>query len=87
MSETDQRSEIGNGTIDVADYVSTDRFFGTPYVDVDEQRSEPIAHRYVHGGFADTATRWAFSFPADGQYRGRILQPLKARTGPRERFR
>jgi hypothetical protein len=84
MTETGQRSKVGNGTIDVAGYVSTDGFFGTPYVDVDEERSEPIPHRYVHGGFADTATRWAFWFPTDGQYRGRILQPLEGAHGGHE---
>ncbi|MDT5019440.1 MAG: hypothetical protein QOD39_5600, partial [Mycobacterium sp.] len=84
MTETSQRSEIGQGTIDVAGYVSTDGFFGTPYVDVDEERSEPIPHRYVHGGFEDTATRWAFCFPTDGQYRGRILQPLEGAHGGHE---
>lgn len=84
MTETGQRSQVGSGTIDVAGYVPTDGFFGTPYVDVDEARSEPITHRYVHGGFADTATRWAFSFPTDGHYRGRILQPLEGAHGGHE---
>ena len=88
MTETGQHSEVGNGTIDVAGYASTDGFFGTPYVDVDEERSEPIAHRYVHGGFADTDTRLAFSFPTDGSYRGRILPAARGRSRrPRERLR
>jgi hypothetical protein len=84
MTDTDQRSEIGGGTIDVAGYVPTDEYFGSPYVDVDEHREEPIPHRYLHGGFADTATRWAFWFPTDGQYQGRILQPLEGAHGGHE---
>ena len=78
MTETGQRSEVGNGTIDVASYASTDRFFGS----VRRRRRRalgPIMHRYVHGGFEDTDTRFAFSFPTDGSYRGRILQPLGRR--------
>jgi hypothetical protein len=43
--------------------VPRDSFFGTPYVDIDEQRDTPVPHRFVHGGFADTATRFSFSFP------------------------
>ena len=32
-------------------YVVTDGFFGAPYVDKDEDRAEPIPHRFIHGGF------------------------------------
>ena len=39
---------------------------GAPFVDVDEQRDEPVPHRYVHGGFTGTATRFACSFPDGG---------------------
>jgi hypothetical protein len=49
-----------------AAYRPHDSFFGDPYVDVDEERSDPIPHRYVHGGFASTATRFSFYFPPDG---------------------
>jgi len=84
MTETQARVRVGDGRIDVAGYTPTDSFFGAAYVDVDEERDTPIPHRYVHGGFRDTATRWAFSFPTDGQYRGRILQPLEGGNGGHE---
>jgi hypothetical protein len=64
--------------------VSTDKFFGTAYVDEDEERDNPIPNRYVHGGFEGTDTRWAFSFPTDGQYQGRMLQPLEGAHGGHE---
>jgi hypothetical protein len=50
-------------TLDTDGYVVTDSFFGAPYVDVDEWRDDPVPHRYVHGGFGDTDTRFAFQFP------------------------
>ncbi len=31
-----------------------DTIFKTPYIDVDEWRSTPVRHRYVHGGFSGT---------------------------------
>src|ERR1700740_2307149 len=74
----------GGGSIDLHSYRATDTFFGAPFVDVDERREKPVLHRYVHGGFSDTATRWAFWFPLDGQYRGRLLQPLEGAHGGHE---
>jgi hypothetical protein len=44
-------------------YVPVDGFFGAPYVDIDEERAAPVPHRYVHGGFEGTATRFSFYFP------------------------
>lgn len=83
---TDEKNPAGlaTGTIDVSGYTPTDSFFGHTYVDLDEERAEPIPHRYVHGGFEGTDTRWAFSFPTDGQYDGRILQPLEGAHGGHE---
>src|SRR3546814_4722272 len=43
--------EIGPETLDVASYAVTDGYFGKPYIDRDEERTEPIPHRNVHGGF------------------------------------
>ncbi|MFI5047774.1 MAG: tannase/feruloyl esterase family alpha/beta hydrolase [Acidimicrobiia bacterium] len=63
-------------------YVPRDSFFGTPYVDVDEQRQTPVPHRYVHGGFADTATRFSFSFP--DSYDGRFFHFLDGGYGGNE---
>ena len=47
----------------VEGYVPVDTFFGAPFVDVDEERPTPLGHRYVHGGFEGTATRFSFYFP------------------------
>jgi hypothetical protein len=43
---------------------------GDPFLDADERRESPRTHRYVHGGFAGTHTRFSFYFPPTGQYRG-----------------
>ncbi len=73
--------------LDVASYQVTDDFFGAPYLDVDEERDSPVAHRYVHGGFEGTDTRFAFWFPPASQYQGRMYQPLEgANAGHEEVF-
>jgi hypothetical protein len=64
-------------TIDLAFYAVTDGFFGPPFVDVDEERAEPSAHRYLHGGFEGTDTRFSFYFPPVERYGGRLFQPLE----------
>jgi hypothetical protein len=46
-----------------ATYTPVDPFFGTPFIDVAEDREDRVAHRYVHGGFRGTATRFSFYFP------------------------
>ena len=51
-----------------------DPFFAQPYVDIDEWRDAPVRHRYVHGGFKGTDTRFSFYFPAKEQYRGHFFQ-------------
>ncbi|MGP2442700.1 PKD domain-containing protein [Streptomyces sp. JW3] len=53
---------------------SADPHFSQPYTDVDEWRAEPIPHRYVHGGFEGTDTRFSVYFPPEEQYRGRFFQ-------------
>lgn len=50
--------------------------FQTPYVDVDEWRESPVRHRYVHGGFEGTETRFSFYFPPKEDYKGRFFQPV-----------
>lgn len=62
----------------------TDPYFGEPYIDEDVWRDEPIRHRYVHGGFADTDTRFAFHFPEARYYQGRFLQLLEGGAGGHE---
>lgn len=48
--------------------------FQTPYVDTDEWRDRPVRHRYIHGGFEGTTTRFSFYFPPKDQYEGRFFQ-------------
>ena len=58
--------------LDLSGYTVTDDFFGAPYIDHDGLLDEPTPHRYVHGGFEGTDTRFALRFPVDGSYRGRL---------------
>lgn len=52
---------------------SVDPDYDDPYIEIDEERSEPVPHRYVHGGFRGTEARFSFYFPPAGQYRGRFF--------------
>lgn len=54
----------------------TDPVFAQPYVDVDEWREAPVRHRYVHGGFHGTNTRFSYYFPPKEQYQGRFFQHI-----------
>ena len=54
--------------------VPADPLFTQPYVDIDEWRDAPMRHRYVHGGFKGTDTRFSFYFPPKPQYQGRFFQ-------------
>jgi hypothetical protein len=47
-----------------------------PYTDVDEWRDVPVRHRYVHGGFAGTATRFSIYLPPEEAYEGRFFQHI-----------
>jgi hypothetical protein len=62
----------------------SDAFFGPAFVDVDEWRDGPVRHRYVHGGFDGTDTRFSFYFPPAEQWRGRLLQTLEGGNGGHE---
>jgi hypothetical protein len=53
---------------------ANDDIFKKPYVDKDEWREKPVRHRYVHGGFEGTETRFSFYFPAKEQYKGHFFQ-------------
>src|SRR5918999_823159 len=55
--------------------------YSAPFVDVDEWRSQPVRHRYVHGGFRGTELLFSMYFPAKEQYKGRFFQPLQAVSG------
>lgn len=52
----------------------TDPRFNDPRIDIDEMRTTPVPHRYVHGFFAGTDARFAFYFPPAEQYKGRFIQ-------------
>ena len=68
--------------IDVSGYVVTDAFFGAPYIDIDEEREQPLPHRHVHGGFEGTSTTFRFHFPPkDSGYAGRMFNPLSGANG------
>lgn len=51
-----------------------DPVFSQPYVDIDEWRDAPVRHRYIHGGFKGTETRFSFYFPPKQEYQGRFFQ-------------
>ena len=67
-------------------YVVVDDFFGAPYVDVDEERADPLPHRYVHGGFAGTDTRFSCYFPPAEEYRDRMFHAIEGGLGGQESF-
>jgi hypothetical protein len=48
--------------------------YNDPYVDLDEQRTTPVPHRYVHGGFKGTDAKFSFYFPPKEQFQGRFFQ-------------
>ncbi|MFO7825845.1 MAG: PKD domain-containing protein [Cyclobacterium sp.] len=55
-------------------FTPTDSLFAQPYVDIDEWRDTPLKHRYVHGGFKGTDTRFSFYFPQEENYERRFFQ-------------
>lgn len=52
---------------------SVDPTYNDPFIEVDEERSDPVPHRYVHGGFKGTEARFSFYFPPAEQYEGRFF--------------
>lgn len=63
-------------TVPVAAAGTEDPLFAQPYIDVDEWRTAPVRHRYVHGGFKGTETRFSFYLPEKQQYQGRFFQHI-----------
>lgn len=51
-----------------------DPAFQAPYIDIDEWREGAVRYHYIHGGFRDTDTRFAFFFPEKEAYTGRFFQ-------------
>jgi hypothetical protein len=60
--------------------------YNDPYVDIDETRTAPVPHRYVHGGFKGTDAKFSFYFPPKEQFQGRFFQNthqlLTSENGP-----
>lgn len=55
-------------------YVSPDTAFKNPYVDIDEVRTSPVKHRYIHGGY-DNGTKFSLYLPMKKkEYTGRFFQ-------------
>lgn len=59
-----------------------DEQFRQPYIDVDEWRDTPVRHRYVHGGFAGTQSRFALYYPERERFRFRFYQTLTPVQAP-----
>jgi hypothetical protein len=55
---------------------SADELFREAYVDGDEWKDLPVRHRYVHGGFANTDTRFSMYLPPAELYEGRFFQHI-----------
>ena len=66
------------------DELLDDPFFGPAAIDVDEWRDTPVRHRYVHGGFAGTDTRFSYYFPEPARYEGRFLHVIEGGVGGHE---
>jgi hypothetical protein len=73
---------LSDKKIDVTSYTRTDDFFGPAYVDADEVRDEPVRHRRIHGGFADTDTRFLLHLPEES-YQGRMYRDGEAQATSR----
>jgi hypothetical protein len=58
--------------------------FGNPYIDIDEWRDSPRRHRYVHGGFEDSHTRFSIYLPPEELYQGRFFQFMQGGAGGSE---
>lgn len=55
---------------------AVDPTFAQPYIDKDEWRDAPVRHRYIHGVFRGTDTRFSIYFPPKPAYQGRFFQHL-----------
>lgn len=50
-----------------------DVVFQSAFIDIDEWRETPVRHRYVHGGFTNTDTRFSFYYPEKDSFEGRFF--------------
>ena len=70
----DAAASLVTAAPDAKALVGADPLFNEPFIDVDEWRTTPMRHRYVHGGFKGTDTRFSFYFPPKPQYVGHFFQ-------------
>src|SRR5579859_6007194 len=56
------------------EFKTSDTLFRQPYIDVDEWRDKPVRHRYIHGGFTGTSSKFSFYFPQKEKYQGHFFQ-------------
>jgi hypothetical protein len=76
-------SGVNGAVLDAVEgWTSDDDVFGPARIDVDERRESPAPHRYVHGVFEGTATRFALYLP--DAYEGRLVQFLQGGRGGSE---
>lgn len=61
-----------------------DSQFARPYIDTDEWREYPLRHRYIHGGFEGTQTRFCFYYPEKEAYAGRFFHFMMPVQGPED---
>lgn len=59
---------------ETVEFSIADDLFAQPYIDVDEWRDAPVRHRYIHGGFKGTDTRFSFYLPPTESYKHRFFQ-------------
>jgi hypothetical protein len=60
-------------------------YFGPAIIDQDETRDAPVTHRFVHGSFQGTDTRFSFYFPPPEQYGRRFIQWLEGGAAGHDR--
>lgn len=74
MTSIDETLVVAALTGVVWDHDDDDADFSQPFVDLDEWRDSPVRHRYVHGGFTGTDTRFSLYLPGPDAYEGRFFQ-------------
>lgn len=69
-----QNNLVGSSKVIAKSFTTKDTLFKAPYIDLEEWREIPVKHRYVHGGFEGTQTRFSFYFPLKENYKGHFFQ-------------
>lgn len=69
-----QNNLVSQSNNQLINFKTADTMFKKPYVDIDEWRDKPVRHRYVHGGFKGTSSKFSFYFPKKDKYQGHFFQ-------------